>query len=370
MSTQPTAALQTPSIQSGSATQPIFGEGLRDTGQGDISWEVSDGELPDDPIVEESQKEEPQEKPSEDKEPELEAQDTTEPDNEEDEDKEPKKRIRNRIPPAKRIADITRQKKQVEYLNQNLLREKEELQKQLLVEQKAKNDAQITAIKNSRDQLQYYLNQAIEDGDSAEQAKLTAQLSEYQAELRIRERETHNVANAQPDNRPQQQYQEEQYNIPEDHPYKDVGDEWVKKNTWADPKSKDFDKEMYEDADSYSHSLVKQYKLEGRGEEVGSPEFFEEITDYIKDSYSLPTRPAPKPKQKEPMQMQNPGSNVASVNRPAANAETARKQNEIVLTKEEKQIAHTMRGSIKDANGNKIYDNRQLEEAYKKYLRR
>ena len=115
------------------------------------------------------------------------------------------------------------------------------------------------------------------------------------------------------------------------------------KNSWANPKSPHFDKEMYDEADNYSIRLARKYKLEGRGDEVGTEDFFNEITDYIKDSYDISTNPQAsnsKPQSRDRMQMKTDKSPpVGSVTRQTPINQPSSKSRDIVLTPEQKEIA-------------------------------
>lgn len=355
-------------VVQGSATTPIMGSGFDPNRTHDISWEVSDGTLPDIPTTEEIpiQEEPPLQEPEEIKK-DISLEEESVEDEDEEEKVEKKKKHKPRNTAEKRIAELNRQVKQAKYekaqaeaFAYNATKEKDVLQKELL----KKREENLTT---NRDYLKVQLEEAHEDGDSKRVAELTDVLGQYNAELRLvnQRKETITVA-------PPQVVQplQENYQIPENHPHKGVGEEWVKTNTWADPESVNFDQDMYEESDNYSLSLMKQYKFEGRANEIGSPEFFEEITDHVKDTFGLSKRDlAPKTQIKEKLQMTAPSSTVSPVNRPAVNAETTRTKQEIELTPDQRAIAHSMRGFLRDKNGQRISDVKQLEEAYKRNLR-
>lgn len=349
-----------PTIVPTTATTPVFGTNF-DNGPTNVSWEVSDGKLEDEKPPE-PEKPEHEEKPEE---PELEGEE----DSSDEDEAEPKKK-RNRVPYSKRIADLNRRLKQTEQLTAQVIAEKDYHAKQAEYYKQASDKNYENVIKNSISTLEEKLAQAIEDGDSKSQAHINTLLAQYSAEDRMIQKNKGQSQDYAPQvQQPQYQQPRDNYEINDDHPYADVGEEWARENSWADPDSKDFDREMYEAADDYSLKLIKQYRFEKRGDEIGSPEFFEEINDHIKDTYGIRTR-SPKPKVKERLQMKEGNTTVSSVNRPSANAETTQKRGEIMLTAEEREAAHALRGFIRDSSGRKVTDLKQCEEIYKRNVRR
>jgi hypothetical protein len=360
MTNTPSADTSIPTLVPVTATTPVMGAGFDTNGVQNISWEINDGIIDETPI-------EPQEKPPQDAEtlieddtPEIEP---VEEEDEGDEDKEEKKKKNKpRNSAEKRIADLNRrikqeqlEKTQAQAYAYSMAKEKENLEKAL---QKRTEETLTT----NRDYLKERLKAAHEEGDSELVAEITDRLGQFNAEIRLNNQKSTQVVKQPP---PQQVVQED-YRIPEDHPYAGVGEEWVKTNSWADPESHNFDQDMYEASDKFSITLMKQYKYEGRGDEIGSPQFFDDITDHVKDRFGITTRQRVQkpPVQKEKIQMTAPNSIVSPVNRPAVNAESQKSRNEVVLSPEQKEVAHKMSGSVRDKNGNRIYDKKQLEQIY------
>lgn len=359
MTNSPNVDTSIPTLVPVTATSPIMGAGFDTNGAQNISWEVNDGTVDETPL--EPQDTLPQDDTSiveEDDKPEAEF---SEEEDEGEEKEEKKKKYKSRNSAEKRIADLNRKVKQAEHAKTqaeayayNVSKEKENLQKAL----QKKTEESLTT---NRDYLKERLKEAHEEGDSELVAEITDRLGQFNAELRLVNQKQPQVINQPP---PQQMVQED-YRIPDNHPYAGVGEEWVKTNSWADPESSNFDKDMYEESDNYSISLMKQYRYEGRGNEIGSPEFFEDITDHVKDTFGITNRQKiQKPTVKEKIQMTAPTSTVSPVNRPAVNAESQKSRQEIVLSPDQKAIAYSMAGSVRDKNGNRITDKKQLEQIY------
>jgi hypothetical protein len=150
--------------------------------------------------------------------------------------------------------------------------------------------------------------------------------------------------------------------------------EWIEQNSWADPNSHQYDLEMFETADNYSLLLMRKYQRQGRENEIGTSKFFDEITDFVKNSYDIDIPSAPvKTQSKDRMQMKTDKSPpVGPVNRQSIQSQEApRKPNDINLTPEQKEIAHSLKGHVRDPKtGQKIMDSKTLEEIYKRNLMR
>lgn len=350
------------------AKQPIFIDRSQEPQQ-EISWEVSgEEEIPLPPQLEET-KEEPI--PSEDKEEiHEEPQSTAEPEVEEETEELEKKKKRNRTSEKSRISQLTRELRQAQSIAHDVLSRNQYLESKISQKEKEAFTTQENYLTSQKERVKKYLTDAIEEGDPSKIAEANDLLSQYNAEILLlnRQKESFQTNSSHQNSHQQSQHS---YEEPIEAPYQEIGKEWMDKNSWANPKSPHFDQEMYEEADNYSVRLARKYKLEGRGDEVGTSDFFDEITDYIKHSYdiSIPP-PSSKPQQRERMQMKTDQSPpVGAVTRQSPLNQTPQKSKDIVLTPEQREIAHSLRGFIKNPKtGQRVEDNKTLEEIYKRNL--
>lgn len=350
-----------------SATQPIIN--IRDDANANnISWLVNDG-LPDESSpssTEPQEREEPQEDLVEDEEPERDEGDENQSSDEVDEDEEEKpKKKRNRVPLDRRIADLTRKVKHYQSVTHDVFSQKENLEKEKLALADELFKAKKKLLEAHRETINTNLIQANEEGDSTRSAKATDLLTQYTAELwRLEDEQNRFKQNYSATPQPRQFEPEpaDDYNENAEH-----GQEWMKSNPWANPNSRHFDQDMYQDANDYSVELARQYKSEGRADEIETPDFWQDISEYVKDTYGANARSSQQPKER--MKMKPSKSNVAPVTKPSSPSESPKRKQEIVLTQAQKEIAHSMRGSIKDANGKFITDPKTLEEYYKRNVR-
>lgn len=350
------------------ATQPVFIDRSQDPQQ-EISWEVSgEGEIPTPPQLE-GEKEEVV--TPEDREEIQEAQQPipeTDPESEEDSEETEKKKKKNRTSERNRIGQLVGEVKHLKSVVNDVLKRNEFLESKAAQKEKEAFATQENYLTAQKERVKKYLADAIEEGDPSKIAEANDLLSQYNAEILLMGKQKESLqANPQPQNTYKQPY----YQEPTETPYQEVGKEWMHKNSWANPDSPNFDQEMYEEADNYSIRLARKYKLEGRGDEIGTPEFFDEITDHVKQSYDISPPPPPsKPQSRDRMQMKTDQSPpVGPVNRQAPLNQAPLKAKDISLTPEQKEIAYSLRGFVRDPKtGKRIEDNKTLEEIYKRNL--
>ena len=354
------------------ATQPIFVDRSQDQEQ-EVSWEVSDGQEtplppPLDEVKEESLPvEEPQEGPLDEEgeqEPETESI-------EEEETEREKKKKKNRLSEKNRIAQLIREKKQAQAVAHDVLTRNQYLEAKIAQKEKEASTNHENYLTSQKEQIKKYLTDAIEEGDPAKITEANDLLAQYNSEILWHKKQN----NLQPKEQIPQYPDPNSYQEPAEVPFDETGRAWMEKNTWANPDSTDFDEEMYQDADNYSIRLARKYKLEGRGSEIGTDDFFNEITDYVKNSYDIVnTNPLPsKPQTRDRMQMKTDKSPpVGPVNRQAPQGSDApRKSGDITLTAEQRETAHSLRGFVRDPKtGQKVTDNKTLEDIYKRNLMR
>jgi|ERR1700678_95047 len=357
------------------ATEPTFIDRSNDPVQ-EISWEVADGQtVPLPPQVETVKEEVIVEKtkvPEEKIEHEEvhEQQRDSEIEDEEDVETEKKKK-KNRISEKNRISQLTKELRQARAVNHDVLTRNQYLEAKVSQKDKEALTAQENYLTSQKERVKKYLTDALEEGDPAKIAEANDLLGQYNAQILLMNNQKQNVQESSPPS-----YNPQSYDDPIDNPYKEAGNEWMNQNTWANPNSPHFDQEMYEAADNYSIRLARKYKLEGKADEVGSPDFFDEITDYVKSSYDIQT-PAnssttSKPPAREKMQMKTDKSPpVGSVNRPTTHSDQPIRAKDVVLSPEQVDTALSLRGYVRDPKtGKPITDNNTLIEIYKRNLMR
>lgn len=349
------------------ATKPTFVDRSEDIEQ-QISWEIAgEEETTQFPPNQEEVKEEisPHEEEQDIAEK---TQSIPESDDEATEESEKKKK-KNRISEKSRIAQLTRELRQAQSVAHDVLSRNQFLESKISQKEKESFTTQENYLTAQKERVKKYLTDAIEEGDPSKIAEANDLLSQYNTEILINKQKQI----VQTEIPQQRSYTQPSYEEPIEIPYEETGKEWMEKNSWANPQSPHFDKEMYEEADNYSIRLARKYKLEGRGDEVGTEDFFNEITDYIKDSYDISTTPQAsnsKPQSRDRMQMKTDKSPpVGSVTRQTPINQPSSKSRDIVLTPEQKEIAYSLRGFVRDPKtGQKVQDNRTLEEIYKRNL--
>lgn len=347
------------------ATQPVFVDRSQEP-QREVSWEVSEaGEIPVPPQLDEEKQE--ADTPKEVAEAQEEPKDSVEPETEEETDEPEKKKKRNRTSEKNRIAQLTRELRQAQSVAHDVLTRNQYLESKISQKEKEAFETQENYLTAQKERVKKYLADALEEGDPSKIAEANDLLSQYNTEILL----TKQKQNLQPQYQQAPSYQQPYYNTPQDLPYQDAGKEWMDKNSWADKESPDFDQEMYDEADDYSIMLSKKYERLGKRNEIGSPKFLNEITSYIESQYDVSQAPPPsKPQTRERMHMKTDKSPpVGTVNRQAPLNQAPLKAKDIVLTPEQKEIAYSLRGFVKDPKtGQKIEDNRTLEEIYKRNL--
>lgn len=349
----------------------LFAFDERDDSKADVSWVVDS--LPDDlQEAVEPKRENAEFLPNESEENESddemsEDQETSNDDDHQDEEEKPRKRKKNRVTAEKRIAELTRRAKEFQAIAQEAIAQKSDLERRLTSTEHQSLRNQEQYLEAQKAKVKDILIQAAEEGDARRQAEAIEVLSQYNEELAnirtVRQNSMYRQA-------PQPYYNELNYDIDEpqdgiDPEYRDVADAWLKKNSWADQNSRNFDPRLMQKADEYSLELASAYKLEGRGDEVGNADFWQEITDYMNDNFNVR-------KSSTKMQMKAPsGAPMTSPGRRTASSESnPRIRREVILTPEQKEVARSLRGIIRDERGNRIMDAKGAEAAYARQLMR
>jgi hypothetical protein len=338
------------------ATNPIFINDHLTHNPDDISWVV--GEDQPDPI------EVPIEEIKElDKE--VEASES------EGQEEQPKKKRGNKVTSQRRIADLNRKLKEAQSFAYTIMSQKEALEKRLTRKEQESLDNYEKSLVSDKERILQAMVDAEDEGDTVKKVKATDLLNQYNSEImdvqRKREKAAHTVP---PKNDFPTDIFEDTYENQVDEEIHQVGQEWMSRNAWANPQSPHFNQELWAEADQYSKDLAKAYQLEGADEEIGSPEFFDEISSYMRSSYNV-GRERPSTQKTGSIRMRNPGTQVSPVQRTIPGKTSPSGRTPITLSAQEREIAHSMRGFVKDQKtGQKIYDNAGLEAHYARNVRR
>ena len=348
------------------ATEPIINIIPPHDG-GEISWEVNDGEEPEIPGVQEKKEEETvgdkniEEKQESDQES---AEEEPVEDEEETDEEKPKKKLRSSK--DRRFADFTRKIKQRDALLQDVYAKNAHLERQLLLKEQEKIAAEENSLKTHMESIERAHAVALEDGNNekaAEASRLMAQYAARHETLTKQKQELVTYSQEKPQTVEQNDFppetQTEQFN--------NNGAEWIKKNSWADPNSENFDEEMQKVAEEQVKPLIRQYKYEGRAHAIGKPEFFNQITENVKEEFGISTPPPNAPQKEKLFSSPKGASNVAPVNRTGTTPNIKKSTQEINLTPDQVRIAHSMSGL--KFNGQRVTDKKTLENMYREKLK-
>jgi hypothetical protein len=106
------------------------------------------------------------------------------------------------------------------------------------------------------------------------------------------------------------------YYPPVEQPANPHFDEWLDKNPWCDPNSKQFDTELAAEAAIISRQIEKNYTIRGEKEKIGTPQFINEVSKILENKYSnkpsyppnyYPTNVGPVNRHNSPISFDNDG---------------------------------------------------------------
>lgn len=345
------------------ATEPVINM-INPVDRGDISWEVKDGEDDIIPGVDEEKEESPKETGKEEKE-ETDAENIDEEsseDNEEDEeleeDKPKKKKIRNSK--DNRFADFTRKIRNRDELLKESYARQSQLERELALEKQEKIKVEAESLKNYMQTIERAHATALEDGDNEKAAEASRLMAQYAARHETKMKEVVNIPQPQP------HIQETDNNqlIYQSEEFQRNGKDWIKKNQWADQSSSNFNPRLLSVAEEYVNQLIDHYTFEERGEEIGTADFFDEISNHVKETIGIGEKKTTKDKMFTAPKGQ---ASVSPVSRKGSSPNITKQDNEIVLTPEQIKIADGMMGL--KFNGQRINDKQTLRNMYKEQLK-
>lgn len=139
------------------------------------------------------------------------------------------------------------------------------------------------SVKNGLEKAQRDLREAQALGDADKIVEATADVAKYASENASMEAWKAQQPKPEDRQRQQQQEQEKQRRAPPE-PSQEVKT-WIADNPWFNQRSSDFDPDMHDDAVAFAKKLERQWRREGRDEEIESEEYFSSITNHMKKLY-------------------------------------------------------------------------------------
>lgn len=123
--------------------------------------------------------------------------------------------------------------------------------------------------------------------------------------------ERYNYKNSQPHEQSKQQDQRKPVNEPQPQPEEtelpDEIEDWFDEHPWLDQRRQEFNSEMRDEIYAYSQTLATRWKRVGKGNQIDSPAFLNELGKYAKDNF---------PEYYSPTDRRPPLSNHRGVSQP------------------------------------------------------
>lgn len=264
----------------------------------------------------------------------------------EEPEEEPEETPRKRSP-DKRIAELARRAQEAEKRAQDFesqLRQEAELRRQSDIammshyEQRLQRDAAV---------IKSELQSAMSIGDSEKQIELQSQLFQIQNSLSEVESWKNSPAAHPAQEQPRAAPQPKQAPVT----LEPRTQKWVQENEWFQPQNPGFDQEMHEEATIYARRIERRYRSEGRGDEIGSVEYFAEIDRHMQNEFPDAFAERSSPKKATPKMSRN--SPVAPVTRTGTPGQASKPTKSVRLTSDERRVAHNLAasGAIRGKNG-------------------
>lgn len=223
-----------------------------------------------------------------------------------------------RTSPDRRIGQLTAQKNEAERLRAE---EKSKFEAELAAERGEKLEATEAALHWGKEALQGQLQIAQRDlkaakdaGDTEAESSLTVKISGLSAKLaNIPTVPEKPAPAAKPEpraaepERPAARQPVEQDEAPLPPPVAEDGQatpfgEWVQQNSWFNPEAPEYDDTLHNAARDYADSLERRYIAAGRQKEIGTPAYFQKISNYMHREFPAEGEEAAPPPKVEPRQ--------------------------------------------------------------------
>lgn len=260
-----------------------------------------------------------------------------------EEEPKPKRRDENRIQElARRAQEAERRASEFEVRAQ----QEAELRRQSDIAMMSHYE---TGLRGKEKSIRAELSEAMSLGDTEKQIDLQTELMQVRNDLNGVS-EWRKEAESQPVRQPQPAAQPESQQPALEPRTRD----WIASNTWFQPQSPDFDREMHEEATTYARKLERRFKAEGRSEEIGSKQYFADIDKYVRGEFPEAFEGAATPKKGTPKMSRD--NTVAPVARSGAPGQQPTNSRTVRLTPDQRRMAHNMAdsGAYKKQNGQRM----------------
>lgn len=260
-----------------------------------------------------------------------------------EEEPKPKRRDENRIQElARRAQEAERRASEFEARAQ----QEAELRRQSDIAMMSHYE---TGLRSKEKGIRAELSEAMSLGDTEKQIDLQTELMQVRNDLngvsewrKEAEREPVKPVQQQPQADPQQPTLEPRTR------------DWIAANSWFQPQSPDFDREMHEEATTYARKLERRFKAEGRADEIGSKKYFADIDKYVRGEFPEAFEEAAALKKGTPKMSRD--NTVAPVARSGAPGQQPTNSRTVRLTPDQRRMAHNMAdsGAYKKQNGQRM----------------
>jgi len=261
----------------------------------------------------------------------------------------------------RRIETLTKRGQEVDTYAQRLQRENDELRQENGQEKERARLADESAVTHYEERTnlsiaaaQRDLEDAIAQGDAKVQAEIEVRLSGLQSDrsrlntykqqrgYAAEKAKTNGAAQPEQGKQPDPGRQQAQLSQPVQA--------FVAENSWFNPQSSEFNPDMHTFAVAEATIVEGRYRRAGRGEEIGSPEYFDAVLERVRAEFpdemedddgddDPPVRAARVPP------MSKPNGGVAPGGRSASPAAGGGAKTKVTLTREERGMAHQLADS-------------------------
>ena len=199
------------------------------------------------------------------------------------------------------------------------------------------------------------LTQAIEIGDIPSQIEANEEIAEVKADEKYlkswKAQQEYRAVSQSDKSPPRSHYDDREQDQGED--LNEDAQQWVSHNSWFNESSLDYDPEMADEVRNYMHALNRRLIRTGQQDKYCTPQYFNEIDNYIKKNFD----DADIPQRKEIIMKPVPKA-VAPVGR--ATGPTRRpEKNTVRLTEDEKFMAKNMGVKEEDWIRHKMMDSQK-----------
>jgi hypothetical protein len=196
---------------------------------------------------------------------------------------------------------------------------------------------------------------AIDSGDSTKQADAQAEVAKLASEKQTID----NWKATHPEGAAPEPKKEEPKPQPQAQPQQ-VSQEfgaWMKENDWFVPNTASFDLDMHQEAVLYGRKLERVYQRDGREDEIGTPQYWDDITQHMRGEFPDNfEEEQEQPKQKTPFKAKPMSGGTPATRSSGATPLNGGGGNKISLSGDERRMAHTLAssGALLSENGKRL----------------